>query len=348
MKFELFKADNLSKKEISYDTECQNFDEVYALLDKFYGIDPKSVLEVKKIHNDGRFSSNWFIRCEDQSYVLKSRFGQAFSIEKIIDEIRMLKFLREKNFPVCEVIQTSEGRDLFESEDKTWILFEKLEGKFFNRSISELKSSASHFAKLSFLLNQENESAKLKSEYSLSELQSFLLEYSDIKSSDLKISALLESNKELLEKTVEELMEHEDGLLSHSIILHLDYHPLNLLFTDGEVSGVMDYNDIVEYSACSGLGFCAYKMIREYLVEKNHEDMPALAKEAVSVWKKAWSDFHPSSSAYIHKIALGAKHRVLRHIHFILNKWLVEKDPKFNYDLEKQIKSLGEIDFIFA
>jgi hypothetical protein len=125
--------------------------------------------------------------------------------------------------------------------------------------------------------------------------------------------------------------------------MHLDYHPLNLLMNDGHVACVVDLEHLKPYSVVSGLGFAAFKLIRQAMVDNELSGAAVLP-----VWLQTWQKTFPHDRFTVTELGLGARARILKLISLILDASLNRGDQRSSYDLEKQILSLYEADVIFG
>jgi len=142
-------------------------------------------------------------------------------------------------------------------------------------------------------------------------------------------------------KSLNEVEKHRELLNARVLPVHLDYHPLNLLMVDERVACVVDLEHLKPYSVVSGLGFAAFKLIRQMMVEGEFRERELRERTAVSTWLRGWRKSFPGDGYTGAELGIGAKARILKLIQIILG------DERLSYDLEKQIVSLYEAEIIF-
>lgn len=130
------------------------------------------------------------------------------------------------------------------------------------------------------------------------------------------------------------------------IPLHLDFHPQNLLFSDSRLLCVLDFEWLVPYPVAAGLGFSAYKLIRQ---GRALGTLPATdASEMLDRWIDAWNTCGPGQRVNRQALRVGAMLRVLYLIWKILDGAIMRSDKMFLADLSKQVRALTEIPLIFT
>src|SRR5262249_586744 len=120
-----------------------------------------------------------------------------------------------------------------------------------------------------------------------------------------------------------------------------------LLMRSGEVACVLDFEHFKTHPLLAGLGFAAYKLIRQTMVTV---ESPARAEQGARLaaqWIEAWQDNFPESNYQPYDLGIGARDRVLWLSDLIL-EGSAGADHRYDYDLEKQIGSLYEIEVIFG
>lgn len=128
--------------------------------------------------------------------------------------------------------------------------------------------------------------------------------------------------------------------LDAAITIHTDFHPLNLLFAQGQIAAVLDFEDLAVAPRAVGAGFALLKLGREALSRAAPADRRALARDLIAEWRAA-------DSSPVMLLGDGARRRVLANILTILEAWRLRGDVTMNHGLAGQIESLAEADFIF-
>ncbi|HEY0366170.1 MAG TPA: hypothetical protein VGC73_06835, partial [Pyrinomonadaceae bacterium] len=145
-----------------------------------------------------------------------------------------------------------------------------------------------------------------------------------------------------------EVQKHRELLNSRVLPMHLDYHPLNLLMMDDRVVCIVDLEHLKPYSVVSGLGFAAFKLIRQAMVDGEFRERELQEPCAVATWLRGWQKSFPDDEYTATELGIGAKARILTLIRLILDASLNRNDERFSYDLEKQIVSLYEVEVVFS
>ncbi len=144
-----------------------------------------------------------------------------------------------------------------------------------------------------------------------------------------------------------EVEKHRELLNGRVLPVHLDYHPLNLLMMDERVVCVVDLEHLKPYSVVSGLGFAAFKLIRQAMVDEELRERELRERRAVSTWLSGWGKSFPEDRYTGSELGIGARARILNLIYLILDASINKGDERFSYDLEKQIVSLYEVEVVF-
>lgn len=128
--------------------------------------------------------------------------------------------------------------------------------------------------------------------------------------------------------------------------LHLDFHPQNLLYSDNQLLCVLDFEWLVPCPVAAGLGFSAYKLIRQgrALGTLPAADVPRI----LDLWIDTWNTCGPGQQVNHEALRVGATLRVLYLIWKILDGTILQSNRMFLADLSKQVRALTEIPLIFA
>lgn len=277
-------------------------------------------------------ANNFKIETAEAKYFLKSREQSA--TEKMLAEAKLTFALRELGQKVPRIIRVNDAL-VSSFAGRCWVLYGFEEGDYFSGRGHELQAAAEVFGELTRAATQlfSNVAAEDAVPSGLTEL----VERSSI-------------NVEHRAKVVESLSEvekHRELLNGRVLPLHLDYHPLNLLMMDERVVCVVDLEHLKPYSVVSGLGFAAFKLIRQAMVDEEFRECELRERRAVSTWLGGWRKSFSDDGYTSSELRIGAKARILALIHLILDASINKHDNRFSYDLEKQIVSLYEVEVVF-
>ena len=272
-------------------------------------------------------ANNFKIETPSEKYFLKSREQSA--IEKMRAEAELTFALRELGQKVPRIIRLPEGELVSSVAGKCWVLYEFQEGDYFSGKGRELLAAAEAFGELthaaeSLFLDAVSEDA----------VPAGLKELLDRSSID-------GNHREKILESLSEVEQHREMLNGGMLPMHLDYHPLNLLMLDEGIACIVDLEHLKPYSVVSGLGFAAFKLIRQAMVDEEFRERELRERRAVATWSGGWQKSFAEDRYTPNELRVGAKARILKLIQLILG------DERLRYDLEKQITSLYEVEVIF-
>jgi Ser/Thr protein kinase RdoA (MazF antagonist) len=272
-------------------------------------------------------ASNFKIETSSGKYFLKSRENS--TIEKTRAEAELTFALSELGQKVPRIISSPDGELVSSVAGKCWVLYEFQEGDYFSGKGNELLAAAEAFGELtraaeSLFAIDDGEDA----------VPGGLMELVERSSIDVE-------HRKMIFNSLSEVEKHSELLNSHVLPMHLDYHPLNLLMIDQRVACIVDLEHLKPYSVVSGVGFAAFKLIRQAMVDEAFRERELRDRTAVSTWLSGWRKSFPGDEYTSRELGIGAKARILRLIQIILG------DERLSYDLQKQITSLYEAEVVF-
>ena len=317
----LFQPNNLSRRRPEFDP-IQD-ETIGSFLGERYALPPLTSVSVYRGANVS--SQNFKLEAASQSWFLKAR--EAELAGRMRNEAQLTFALSELGQRVPRIVRSRDDELVTVSDDRSWVLYEFQEGDYFTGQDGEMQAAAETFAELSLAakpLFSSDAVAEDPLPHGLDEL--------------LDRAPLSVSHRAMVLNQLHLVRE----VLTHPVTpMHLDYHPLNLLMKDGRVACVVDLEHLKPYPVVAGLGFAAFKLIRQAMV--NYE-----SDGAATVWLRAWQERFPEDRFSVTELGLGARSRILKLIYLILDASLNRGDNRSNYDLEKQIISLYEADVIFG
>lgn len=344
---ELFQPNNLSMpqptfvpmSDASLLTEVRNVLASYAV--------PTDDIQVSRFAGDCVISQNYRLEWPGHRLFLKSREGDSEE-RRLRAEAEMARRLLSRGVPVPKTIPTREGEFLVRQGEKRWVAYEFVEGHYFQGDKDQLRLAAEAFGRLTLAANEGIDKPKMAPEELrfLDSLESLL--------SMKEIEALMDpAARRLITEFRSPVLEHlrRTGKMRAQIEastawVHTDYHPLNLLMESGRVSCILDMEDVKVYPLLAALGFASYKLIRQMWTKPELRRELGKPQTLVDQWIAGWRRIFPSSNLSFEELSSGACYRVLALIHFILLNASKGRN-EFNFDLEKQIMSLFEIDVLF-
>lgn len=271
-------------------------------------------------------ANNFKIETAGAKYFVKSREQSA--MEKMQQEAELTVALSELGQKVPRIIGV-QGELLSSCAGKCWVLYEFQEGDYFSGKGDQVLAAADAFGELTRAAESLFPDAGVEDVVptGLAEL--------------VERSSIAVNHRRTILESLSEVEEHRALLEGRVLPMHLDYHPLNLLMIDDRVACIVDLEHLKPYSVVSGLGFAAFKLIRQAMVDEEFRDRELRERRAVATWLSGWGKSFPEDRFTPNELRVGAKARILKLIELILG------DERLSYDLEKQITSLYEVEVIF-
>lgn len=328
----LFQPNNLSKRRPEF--HPFNDQTITAQLAEHYLLPPLSGISVFSGVNVS--SQNFKVETASHSFFLKAR--EANLAGKLRNEAQLTFALSELGQRVPKIVRSRDGELVTVCDDRCWVLYEFREGDYFTGKGSEMEAVAETFAELSLAAKQLFSPSDFVEDPLSPGLDELLDRACEASSSE--VVTLCATHREMILDQLARVGE----VRTHPVApMHLDYHPLNLLMNNGRVECVVDLEHLKLYAVVAGLGFAAFKLIRQAMVEFRDA-----AAAALPAWLRAWEKHFPEHRFSVTELGLGARSRILKLISLILDATLNRNDHRSNYDLEKQIVSLYEADVIFG
>src|SRR5215213_2135097 len=271
-------------------------------------------------------ANNFKIETPSAKYFLKSREQSA--MEKTRAEAELTFALSELGQKVPRIIRF-QGELVSSFAEKCWVLYEFQEGDYFSGKGGELEAAAEVFGELTRAAELLFSNAVIEDAVptGLTEL--------------LERSSIDDNHRTKILESLNEVEKDRERLNRRVLPVHLDYHPLNLLMMDERVVCVVDLEHLKLYSVVVGLGFAAFKLIRQAMVDEEFRERELRERTAVATWLRGWGKSFPEDRYTPNELRVGAKARILKLIH------LISGDERLSYDLNKQITSLYEVEVIF-
>jgi len=332
----LFKNNFLSSEFVRYKNK-KNYITIEKLLERHFDIQTKNKLLIKEIISAGNINKNYLIIIGKNKFILK-RLKNENSIE-LTNQLKLSNYLLKKKFNTISFLKTLDDRDFFHSHGSYWVLFKYIEGKYFSGSFEEFKEATKGFCKFTKILSNYTFNLKEKP-----------VQYKFLLKGNLK-KINLKNKKKLLCLHYKIIMESLDILKKNKIslkqkkIIHTDYHPQNLLFRNGKLEGVLDFQDVKDYSVIAAQGFAFFKLIRHSL-SKNKKTMNLTIKKYKRYWINYWNKTFPLLKVNTELLRIGATVQIIHLINDILKR-CSNNDFSQLHGLENQIQYLYEIETIF-
>jgi len=160
---------------------------------------------------------------------------------------------------------------------------------------------------------------------------------------DIKKSLQKRKQKDDFDRKVESLFPEINNIIGNNFssvslgskgITHWDLHPHNIIFKNRKIQSLVDLESVGIFPVDMAHSFCIYKMIRKSL---------SVNDGTINYFRYALK----GRKKDLKRVARLAKVEIVRRLLTICKRHYLDLDSGRDYDLDKQIKSLSEIDFIF-
>ena len=292
-------------------------------------------------------SQNYLVEWTDRKIFLKSREGLRED-GRLLDEVRLGRVLRERGVRVPTTLRTLAGEDLVAQGERRWVAYEFEEGDYFQGLDGELEKAGEAFARLTAASQDISPDRRNPVEQPkfLTALEGLLGPSARDRVTDTVVRQLIVERHSAAMAALEHVRSHADVVEGLTMLVHTDFHPLNLLARPDGTLCILDLEDVKPYPLLAALGFGSYKLIRQMWTHAHIREMHPHPGGLVERWLTGWNRIM-SSRYTIPQLGLGARYRVLALLYFILDHWSNGRN-EYTDDLEKQFASLSEIDVIYG
>ena len=238
-------------------------------------------------------NENWLLETQPgQRFVLRRYLHS--NLERVQFQLKLVLHLRTHDYPAPEIIETPSGEPLELGEDGVpWVVFLYIEGREYDFRAVDAIAAATRLAEFHSIAS------------SLSDATPHLLHRPSIRECWNNAEADLRGLREMFEgvSVQEELhyleewwlctlktwpIERLDALPQG--LVHGDFHGRNLAYSDGEIVGVFDYDDVERGPYVLDLARSLYKFGRE------SRFVPRLRAEVVQAFFNEYSRARPLTS----------------------------------------------------
>lgn len=344
---ELFLPNNLSRPRVEFlPAECSADQQVREVAR--FGFSLCDVTSVMSICNAGILSANYLVETGNRRFVLKARSIGGGVAERMTQEIELALRLSARGLLVPHALLTHNNNYIYEAHGSVWACFRFCAGNYFQGHPGELEVAASNYAALTLALREEGPSLGEFAESKLiDKLTSMVRATTNPPDYDPTMAVLYKRYRDELLHVLDHVSKVQESLEAQCQVMHTDFHPLNVLMNNGQVSAMLDFEDVKPYPVAAASGFAAYKLMRQSMVVVPRELRFLEAERMVNCWLTEWSKLFDSQALDRRKLGMGALYRVIGLLHLMFDAWLRQGDSRFNFDFQKQMSSLREISFIF-
>lgn len=285
--------------------------------------------DVRRLVTGGTSAANYLI---DGRLTLKMRAD----VTVLVREVALLRRASDADVPVPALYPATNGCDLHRAGTNAAALFDFVPGTHFRGLSGEIGQAAAAFAAVARCFAGESAVATVDWNGAGTRIRTALAAVPQY--ADDAAQTLLDKTFGLLEPV---LRQDARATFDAPCAVHTDLHPLNLLFAQGRVAAVLDFEDVAIAPRAVGAGFALLKLGREALSRATPAMRRDLARDLVAEWRAV-------DPIFIELLAAGAHRRVLANIATILEAWRLRGDVSMNHGLAGQIESLAEANFLFG
>lgn len=345
---QLFQPNNLSIPRPEFVTEADPdlLNQISSLVRHQYELSDSQEISLSRPVGANISTENFMIDFGDAKFFLKRRAANCK--ESMLKEVKLAFDLSARGLQVAKPVLTKQGNLIHVDANCCVAVFNFEEGCYFSGKGREIDSAALAFGALTRTAEElvQTGTKVIANDSFLTQLTSLLDEAKE--ASHPQLAALVELHYETILATLAEVSKNNELIQSHLLPLHLDYHPLNLLMKDEEVSCILDFEHLKVYPVVAGLGFAAYKLTRQAMVHPSIRNQEAANPTLLTRWMNGWRASFPDRTFTPKELGVGAAYQELFIIHLILDAFLRRSDNRFLYDLEKHLISLYEIEAIVS
>lgn len=219
----------------------------------------------------------WQLKLDTQSYILKRRSNRT----RVGEEYRLLQWLAEHGQPISQLICTRAGVPWAEQQGSFYVLYPYLTGTpgdeldLFGQSLAGEMGSA--LARLHQALAAYGASHEFPDFNLFNKVSSYawpaVQGYSSVKFSD-RLQGIQHAISAHLVNPYEALPRQ---------LIHRDFHPGNLLFTQGELAGILDFDRVQIGIRLFDLCYLATAVLSSSFGDpKKREEWPGFVREMIS------------------------------------------------------------------
>ncbi|MFC2061383.1 phosphotransferase [Elusimicrobiota bacterium] len=275
-----------------------------------------------------------------QNFILKLSSGQQLLLkvipecnEAIVRKIEIIDRCRQSGIKVPEVIRTKND-ELYAAIDDKYLLFllKYYSGAKCRFSGEEIVSAGAHLSRLNKKLGEVHDvffRSHLYDDLGTEELAQ-IKQVIDTGDGFQKTGAgLLGRLPRLYKKVNDKVKSHKKKIQ----LVHIDYHPQNVLFKDQEVQVILDFDSIVTAPELQSVAFACDRFAN------NIEEMKLFLN---GYCRKD----EPLSQESMGLIPFYIQREALSRINYILRSCFFYQDDKWNFDLDKHVEILEKTEAI--
>ena len=294
--------------------------------------------------------------------VLIRKYKSLSNLEQVHFYLTLIENLAKNGVPVSRIIKNERGESAMEAGGDIVALFEFIDGQYFPGTEESLASAAEAIAKMhaSFGVLSQNTlsqiaqfSSKTKAYYNIIEAYS-VSDFVTIREIIEKKANKNDSDRVVLEKmplfitTVTEIKNFESSwLLLPRKLIHSDLHPHNVLFKNGLVAAILDFDAVRISQQARDVAFALYRFGRQCLIGTDEEQAKFLGPRLRELFIEKYMQIKKISSEELRLMPLLVKDEFIKKLLLVLKGTYLEDNRIWAKDLPKFLVAIEEIDYFW-
>ena len=245
-------SDNQSQPATPFD-ECETVeeidgDELVMILSRY---DIGAIQRIKNYNKGSRQAPKLIVGSTKGKYLLKRRAIGRDAIDRVNFSHIVQKKLGDHRFPVAGLVETVDGNTLVEHDGRIYELFHFINGHRFDKSKPEAAESGRVLAHCHDILREFSEEPAVKktSFHQIETTKKTISEVVDVLSNYENKSSLegMDETACYIGKQFDKAKFAAESVGFYSLptsVVHGDWHPGNMLYEDGEIVAVIDFDSL--------------------------------------------------------------------------------------------------------
>lgn len=244
----------------------------------------------------------------------------------MIKKIEIIDRCYQDGVKVPKIIRNNKGEIVTINENKLFLLTKHCKGEKFSFDSKEIFSAGENLAVLNKNLEKNNlliERNKLYNDLNQEETEKIKQIIGSKKINDKKIIELIES----LSKIYLEVNKKIKPYAKNKQLVHIDFHPENVLFKEKQLNYILDFDSIVTSSELQSIAFACDRF------SKNTKDFITFVEGYQKQGRKLSIGEKKILPFFVEKEALCR-------INYIIRKQFFFEDETWSFELDKHLKIL--------
>ncbi len=210
-----------------------------------------AIQRIKDYKKGSRSAPKLIVESTNNRYLLKRRASGRDDIDRVIFSHTVQKKLGEHRFPVAGLVETVDGKTLVEKDGRIYELFNFINGHRFDKSKQAAAESGRVLAHCHDLLREFSEEPAVKktSFHQIETTKKVLSELTGVLSEHEHASKLegMDDTIAFISEIFDRAKFAADSVGFSSLptsVVHGDWHPGNMLYRDGEIVAVIDFDSL--------------------------------------------------------------------------------------------------------